>query len=138
VAKVERFEDFGTWQEARDLVRKVYQATREDHFARDYGLSDQMQRTAVSIRSNIAEGFERGGNKEFVQSLYVAKGSAGEVRSQIYVASDLGYLDTQTANRLVELAQTTSRRIAAFIKRLQTSKYQGEKQARRSTGRHEL
>ena len=134
MAKIERFEDFEAWQEARVLVRNVYQATREGPFAGDYGLSGQIQRAAVSIMSNIAEGFERGSNKEFIQFLYVDKGSAGEVRSQIHVASDLGYIDTQAANRLMEQAQTTSRRIAAFIKYLQTTKYQGEKQARRSAG----
>ena len=134
MAKIERFEDFEAWQEARVLVQNVYQATREGPFAGDYGLSGQMQKAAVSIMSNIAEGFERGSNKEFFQFLYVAKGSAGEVRSQIHVASDLGYLNTQTANRLMEQAQMTSRRIAAFIKYLQTNKYQGEKQARRSAG----
>jgi len=74
------------WKFARALTRAIYQLTKDPKFSKDFGLRDQIQRAAVSILSNIAEGFERGGNQEFIQFLYVAKGSCGEVRSQLYVA----------------------------------------------------
>src|SRR5437870_6461434 len=83
---IKHFEDLEVWKEARRLTRQVYRLTKDSRFSKDFGLSNQMQRAAVSIMSNIAEGFERGGNQEFIQFLYVAKGSCGEVRSQLYVA----------------------------------------------------
>ena len=86
------FEEINAWQNARVLVRDVYAVTRSGDFCKDYGLKDQIQRAAVSICSNIAEGFERRGNREFIQFLWIAKGSAAEVRSQLYNARDLGYL----------------------------------------------
>jgi four helix bundle protein len=90
--KMERFEDLVAWQKARSLTRDIYQTTRQGAFAKDYGLSSQMQRAAVSIMSNIAEGFERRSRGEFHQFLSVAKSSCAELRSQLYVALDVGYL----------------------------------------------
>jgi four helix bundle protein len=84
---VKYFEDLEVWKEARHLTREVYRITSDSKFSKDFGLSNQSQRAAVSIMSNIAEGFERGGNPEFIQFLYVAKGSCGEARSQLYVHS---------------------------------------------------
>ncbi len=92
MATIERFEDIEAWKKARELTKVVYQLTSIGEFARDYGLRDQMRRAAVSILSNIAEGFERDGTREFQQFLAVAKGSAGEVRAQLYVALDAGFL----------------------------------------------
>jgi four helix bundle protein len=89
---VRSFEDLVAWQVARELVREIYRETSSGNFARDFGLRDQIRRASVSVISNIAEGFERGGNKEFIQFLYHAKGSCGEVRTQLYVAWDLDYL----------------------------------------------
>jgi len=83
---VKYFEDLEVWKEARRLTNEIYGATRNDGFSKDFGLRDQIQRAAVSIMSNIAEGFERGGNQEFIQFLYIAKGSCGEVRAQLHVA----------------------------------------------------
>ncbi len=83
---IKNFEDLEIWKDARALMRAIYQLTKDPKFSKDFGLRDQIQRAAVSILSNIAEGFERGGNQEFIQFLYVAKGSCGEVRSQLYVA----------------------------------------------------
>src|SRR6266478_7364132 len=90
--QVKNFEDFEIWKDARALTREIYQLTRDSKFSKDFALRDQIRRAAVSIMSNIAEGFERGGNQEFVQFLYVAKASCGEVRSQLYVAVDQGYI----------------------------------------------
>jgi len=93
---IERFEDLIAWQKARDLAREIYQITRQGAFAKDFGLSGQIQRAAVSVMSNIAEGFERGSRGEFHQFLSVAKASCAEVRSQLYVAFDVSHL-TQTS-----------------------------------------
>src|SRR6185503_10034400 len=93
--KVERFEDLVAWQKARSLTRGIYQMTRQGAFAKDFGLGNQIQRAAVSVMSNIAEGFERGTRGEFHQFLSIAKASCAELRSQLYVALDIGYIDQQ-------------------------------------------
>jgi four helix bundle protein len=90
MGKIERFEEMEIWQQARAVAKEVYAVSSQGGFGRDLGLRSQLQRAAVSIMSNIAEGFERGTNKEFVQFLFIAKGSAGEVRSQLFLALDLG------------------------------------------------
>lgn len=90
--KIEKFEDIKAWQIARELVREIYRITNKDEFAKDFGLKDQIRRAAVSIMSNISEGFERGSDKEFNQFLNYARGSSAEVKSQLYIASDLGYI----------------------------------------------
>ena len=89
MAKVKKFEEIQSWKKARSLTQEVYAETLTGPFSRDFGLRDQMRRAAVSILSNIAEGFERGGDKEFLQFLAIAKGSAGELRAQLYVALPL-------------------------------------------------
>jgi four helix bundle protein len=90
--KIDRFEDFIAWQKARKLTADIYRVTSEGKFARDFGLKDQIRRAAVSSMSNLAEGFERGRPAEFHQFLSVAKGSCAELRTQLYVALDVGYL----------------------------------------------
>ena len=92
MAAFKTFEEINAWQNARGLVKDIYAMTRSGDFCKDYGLKDQIQRSAVSICSNIAEGFERRGNKEFVNFLWIAKGSAAEVCSQLHNARDLGYI----------------------------------------------
>lgn len=109
MAKIERFEDLIAWQKARKLTRAIYEATRQDVFAKDFGLSGQIQRAAVSIMSNIAEGFERGGRGEFHQFLSTAKASCAEVRSQLYVALDVDYLDKANFDRLIVQAEEVAR-----------------------------
>ena len=104
-----RFEDLIAWQKARILTREIYNATRSAKFAKDYSLIDQIQRASTSVMSNIAEGFERGSRSEFHQALVVAKGSCGEVRSQLYVALDVGYLDETTFQTLHQLAHEAGR-----------------------------
>ncbi len=103
--KIERFEDLVAWQKSRKLTQKIYKVTRQGDFAKDFGLSGQIQRASVSIMSNIAEGFERGGRKEFHQFLSVAKASCAEVRSQLYVALDIGYLDESEFNEVLNQAE---------------------------------
>ena len=92
MAVFKTFEEINAWQNARELVKDVYAMTGSGDFSKDYGLKDQIQRASISICSNIAEGFERRGNKEFINFLWIAKGSAAEVCSQLYNARDLGYI----------------------------------------------
>jgi four helix bundle protein len=108
--QIKTFEDLEIWKEARHLTREIYTISKAPHFSKDYGLRGQMQRAAVSIMSNIAEGFERGGNQEFVQFLYIAKGSCGEFRSQLYVALDQSYINQKIADNGVNPIDWTVRR----------------------------
>jgi len=118
MSKIERFEDIKAWQQARSLVKEVYQATGEAKFAKDFSLKDQIRRAAVSIVSNIAEGFSRQTDKEFVQFLHIAKGSTSEVQSQLYVALDLDYINSEEFKRLYDEADQVARLISGFIKYL--------------------
>lgn len=93
--KVERFEDLIAWQKARQLAAEIYRISAQGDFSRDFGLRDQIRRAAVSAMSNIAEGFDRGSRSEFHQFLVIAKASYAEVRSQLYVAQDAGYIDQE-------------------------------------------
>lgn len=115
---IRRFEDIVAWQGARALVREVYQAADGAAFERDYGLRNQIQRAAVSAMSNIAEGYERDSDREFRHFLSIAKASAGEVRSLLYVALDRTYIDHATHGRLTEQATRLSRQIATFMRYL--------------------
>ena len=121
MAAIKRFEDIAAWQEARFLVKAVYHATERGAFARDYALRDQVRRAAVSIMSNIAEGFERNSDKEFRHFLYVAKASAGEVRSLLYIAHDLAYIEEAAYQQLAEQFTRLGRQLAGFIKYLDGS-----------------
>jgi len=114
VDRVDRFEDLIAWQRARSLTREIYQVTQKGTFAKDFGLSGQIQRATVSIMSNIAEGFERGKRSEFHQFLSVAKASCAEVRSQLYVAFDVGHLTQATFDHLLSLAQEVARVIGGL------------------------
>jgi len=109
MSKVERFEDLIAWQKARLLTREVYKASRLGAFGKDFGLSGQIQRASVSVMSNIAEGFERGTRGEFHQFLSTAKASCAEVRSQLYVALDIEYIENPTFNKLKSLADEVGR-----------------------------
>ena len=125
MGKVERFEDLIAWQKARELTRAIYEVTRQGAFAKDFGLSGQIQRAAVSIMSNIAEGFERGGRGEFHQFLSTAKASCAEVRSQLYVAIDVGYLDKTAFDRLLQQAEEVARIIGGLRAAVQKQKEAG-------------
>ena len=125
MAKIERFEDLIAWQKARELTRAIYEVTRHGAFAKDYGLSGQIQRAAVSIMSNLAEGFERGGRGEFHQFLSTAKASCAEVRSQLYVAFDVGYLDKSVFDRLKQQAEEVARIVGGLRVSVQRQKDDG-------------
>ncbi len=127
MGKIERFEDLIAWQKARELTRAIYEVTRQGAFAKDFGLSGQIQRAAVSIMSNIAEGFERGGRGEFHQFLSTAKASCAEVRSQLYVALDVGYLDKTTFDRLMQQAEEVARIVGGLRVSVQRQKEDGGK-----------
>jgi len=109
-----RFEDLIAWQKARELTREIYAITRQGAFAKDFGLSGQIQRACVSIMSNIAEGFERGGSGEFHHFVSIAKASCAEVRSQLYVALDVGYLNPELFTTLCTKAEELGRIIGGL------------------------
>jgi len=111
--KVGKFEDLEVWKEGMRLASKVYQALSA---CRDYGLRDQMQRAAVSIPSNIAEGYERNTNKDFIHFLYIAKGSCSELRTQIYLAVEIGVFDKTIGDELLESTKKISAMLHTFIK----------------------
>lgn len=125
--KIEKFSDLEIWKSARELSKKINEISQIAPFDKDYRFRDQIKAAAGSIMDNIAEGFERGGNKEFIQFLYIAKGSAGETRSQLYRAFDFGYIDEETLERLVKIAESISTRIASLINYLKSSDYKGAK-----------
>jgi four helix bundle protein len=124
------FEEIGAWQKARQLTKELYRLTSTGPFAKDYDLRNQIRRAAVSIMSNIAEGFERSGTGEFNQFLATAKGSAGEVRSQLYVAIDQNYLSEAVFGRLREEATEISRMIGGLMIYLRKSGIKGTKYKR--------
>lgn len=123
----QRFEDIEAWQKARELTKAIYALSNDGQFARDFGLRDQIRRASVSIMSNIAEGFGRGGNKEFIQFLFTAKGSASEVQAQLYVALDAGYINQDQFQKLYSETEATARMIAGLLRYLQNSDFKGAK-----------
>ena len=127
MALIERFEDLEAWKIAREVTKQIYKVSKNDLFVRDYGLRDQICRASVSTMSNIAEGFERDGDKEFVQFLSIAKGSSGEVRSQLYVALDQDYISENEFNVLYNKTTENSRMISGLMKYLQQSELKGRK-----------
>ena len=127
MARIEKFEDLVSWQKARALTQRVYRATKSGGFAKDFGLRDQIRRASVSILSTSAEGFERGGDKEFQQFLSVAKGSCAEVRAQLYVALDEGYIEPQEFEELKALTVEISRLISGMMTYLANSTVTGRK-----------
>jgi four helix bundle protein len=124
---VKRFEELEVWQKAREMAREIYACGGEGGFVRDFGLRDQIRRAAVSVVSNIAEGFERGGDREFRQFLAQAKGSCGEVRAQLYIALDQGYLDQDRFDRLSALTVQIGRMLASLMSYLRSSELKGNK-----------
>ncbi|MFN4293395.1 MAG: four helix bundle protein [Thermoflexales bacterium] len=115
MATIRRFEDIEAWQTARELTRLVYQLSDRTGFARDFGLKDQMRRAAVSVMSNIAEGYESRTTRLFVEFLGRAKGSCGEVRAQSYVALDAGYVSREEFSQLYDAADKCIRQIANLM-----------------------
>lgn len=119
MAKLNSFEEIIAWQKARELNAEIYKITTDNTlFSKDYGLRDQMRRASVSVSSNIAEGFERETTKEFIRFLYIAKASAGEFRSQLYLALDLDYLSIEEFNSLSLKINDISKLLSGFLKYL--------------------
>lgn len=121
------FEEIEAWKLARTLAKQVYDASGRAIGKRDFSLQDQLRRSAVSIMANIAEGFERSGTREFIQFLSLAKGSAGELRSHVYVAHDLGYFDEALFLNLSDQAKVVGSKIGALVQYLRRSTFRGSK-----------
>jgi four helix bundle protein len=117
-SKIQRFEDLIVWQKAMSLSEAVYRATKEGPFSKDWGLRDQVLKAAVSIPSNIAEGYERQTTQEYIRFLTIAKGSAGEVRTQLILAGKLGYITPIETAALLEDCQEVSRMLEGLKRRL--------------------
>lgn len=124
---VRYFEDLEVWRESRRLTDQIYSITKDAKFSKDFSLKEQIRKATVSILSNIAEGFERGGNREFIQFLYIAKGSCGEVRAQLYVALDQRYLTRERFDELIRSFKRLSVMISNLIDYLKNSHMKGEK-----------
>ncbi len=127
MATFKRFEDIEAWQTARELSRDIYKVSNQGAFSKDYALRDQIRRACISIMSNIAEGFERDGNKEFLQFLSNATASSGEVASQLYVALDQEYVEPDVFQDLYALTRRTGRMIAGLMRYLRVSQIKGLK-----------
>ena len=127
MATFKKFEEIDCWKRARELTRQVYRISSQPKFARDFGLKDQIRRASVSVMSNIAEGYDRSGTAEFIHFLATAKGSAAEVRCQLYAAADQGYLQEADLVRLNALAADIGNMIGGLMKYLRSSGYKGTK-----------
>jgi four helix bundle protein len=127
MARITKFEDLVSWQKARELTKEVYHLTAHGGFRNDFALRDQIRRASVSVLSNISEGFERGGDKEFRQFLSLAKGSCAEIRAQLYVALDAGYINKADFDTLQTLSREISRLISGMMNYLATSAMTGSK-----------
>ena len=125
--KIERFEDLKAWKGSRELVKKVYSLTKKKAFAKDFALVDQIRRASISEMSNISEGFERGSNREFIQFLYMAKGSCGELRTQLIIAYDQDYIDQKELFGVNNLAKCVAGMLGGLINYLKSSKIKGSK-----------
>lgn len=121
MVRIDRFEDIDAWKKARELTKAIYVITSEHDFSREFGLKDQIRRAGVSVMSNIAEGFERTGDAEFRRFLSIAKGSAGEIKAQLYVALDAGIISQKQFDELYGLASETGKLIGGFIRYLTAS-----------------
>ena len=124
---IQRFEDMEAWQKARELTKTIYAVSNDDQFSRDFGLRDQIRRASVSIMPNIAEGFGRSGNKEFIQFLSIAKGSASEVQAQLYVTLDAGYISQEQFQKLYSGTEKTARLIGGLLRYLRNNEFKGAK-----------
>jgi len=127
VATIKRFEDLEIWQMARELCKEIFELTLRDNFSKDFSLKDQIRASSGSIMDNIAEGFERGGNKEFKQFLSIAKGSCGETRSQLYRSFDRNYITEQELAEYLDKTYQLGKKIHNMMDYLSRTGYRGQK-----------
>ena len=127
MSKIDRIEDILVWQKAKSLTVEIYKASNHGNFARDFGLRDQIRRAAVSIPSNIAEGFGRGGNREFLQFLSIAKGSLFELKTQLIIANEIGYLDNEIFIKISNDSDVVGKMLTSFMNYLSNSDIKGIK-----------
>lgn len=127
MARIDRFEDLDIWILAKDIANRIYDLTSLDEFSKDFALKDQVRRAAISVFSNIAEGFERNGNKEFLQFLSIAKASCGEVRAQMIFACDRNYISAEKLEEITNALESLSRQMGGFSKYLRQSELKGQK-----------
>jgi four helix bundle protein len=123
--KIQKFEDLPVWQESIDLGKEIYLLTSSGRFEKDYSFKDQIRKAVISISSNIAEGFERSNNNEFIRFLLIAKGSLGEVRSQLYFAFVLEYINRQSFDNMNSRLELLAKQIGSFISYLKKAKKDG-------------
>ena len=140
---IRRFQDLEVWQTARELARGVYQAEKSQALGRDFAMLNQMKRAAISISSNIAEGFERGSRKQQIEACYIAKGSAGELLTQVIMSHDVGLIDDAAYGWLSDKCDKCLRQLQAYLNHLRATKnnYPGPKLARtpdKASGASEL
>jgi len=127
MSKITKFEDLYAWQKARELSKAVYECSGIGKFNKDFPLREQIRKAAISTASNIVEGFERDGNREFINFLTIAKGSVHEVRAQIYLAYDLGYINDEDFQRILELTSETGNLVGGLIRHLLKTNFTGKK-----------
>jgi len=127
MAAFNKFEEIEAWKKARELCKIIYDLSLKEKFSKDYSLKDQIRRSSGSIMDNIAEGFERGGQKEFIQFLYISKSSAAETKSQLYRAFDYNYISKVDFDKCYQKCNECSKIIAGLIKHLKSSNVKGPK-----------
>ncbi|MBA3680543.1 MAG: four helix bundle protein [Bacteroidetes bacterium] len=127
MAKISSFEELEAWKKAVELCELVYNQTNNPTLNKDFALRDQLRKSAISIPSNIAEGFEREGNSQFIYFLVIAKGSCGELRTQLYLTQKIGYIDNETHELLKEKCITISKQLSNFIKYLKSAQQNSSK-----------
>ena len=127
MSTIKNYEEMEVWQKSMNLITKVYLITNSNPFQKDYSLGNQLRRSGVSIASNIAEGFERDGNRELINFLFIAKGSCGELKCQLTIARNLGYIEGGIFEELYNLANLIGKSLGGLIKYLQNSEFKGKK-----------